>query len=215
MSSNSINISVVDDTKLKNAELMLKGVKDGVPRALNAAVKRAAQTVRSASSSEIRQRYDITNQALRTDSNVTINYTYGNGIEASIRWLGNKIPLYRFNKSKPERDIRYGRWVPVMVEGQWRMVHPSNPSQGHQLKGTSVTKFPNAVTLQMKSGHVGIFERTGAVTASGSDEIHELMGSSVAQMVGSEEVKAGLTVKALEKFDERFEHEVLRLMNGW
>jgi len=215
MSSNGINISVIDDAKLRDAEIKLQGIRDGVSKAINSAIHRAAQTVRTESSSEIRQRYDISNQALRTEGNIRISYTYGHGVEASIRWLGNLIPLYRFNGTKPENDTRYGYFVPVMIEGEWRMAHPSKASKAHQLKGTGTTQFNNAVTLKMKSGHIGIFERTGAVTSSGSDEIHELMGSSVAQMVGSEEVKAGLTVKALEKFDERFEHEVIRLMNGW
>ena len=67
----------------------------------------------------------------------------------------------------------------------------------------------------MKSGHIGIFERTGGVTSSGSNEIKELQGSSVPQMLGGKAVQDELVNKASQKFEERLEHEMMRIMNGW
>jgi hypothetical protein len=67
----------------------------------------------------------------------------------------------------------------------------------------------------MKSGHVGIFERTGGVSSTGSDSIRELMGSSIPQMLGNPEVQQKLTNEAIAKFDERLDHEVQRILNGW
>ena len=51
--------------------------------------------------------------------------------------------------------------------------------------------------------------------AGGGDAIHELMGSSVPTMVGNEAVREELTRAAWKKFDERLDHEIMALMNGW
>ena len=67
----------------------------------------------------------------------------------------------------------------------------------------------------MESGHIGIFERTGGITSGGNNEIKELQGSSVPQMLGSKEVQDELVNKASQKFEERMEHEIMRIMNGW
>ena len=67
----------------------------------------------------------------------------------------------------------------------------------------------------MKSGHTGIFRRTGGATSTGGDELKEIMGSSVPQMIGNEEVLQKISKEAAEKFEERLEHEVLRILNGW
>ena len=67
----------------------------------------------------------------------------------------------------------------------------------------------------MKSGHVGIFERTGGATSTGNDALQEFMGSSVPQMVGSEDVQQTLVDETMKKFDERLEHEINAIINGW
>ena len=41
------------------------------------------------------------------------------------------------------------------------------------------------------------------------------MGASVAQMVGNEEVAEKLVKDASDKFEERIEHEITRILNGW
>ena len=60
------------------------------------------------------------------------------------------------------------------------------------------------------SGHVGLFERTG-----GKDEIQEIMGSSVPQMLGSPEVEERLARESMEKFEDRLDHEINAFLNGW
>ena len=41
------------------------------------------------------------------------------------------------------------------------------------------------------------------------------MGSSVPQMLGSPEVEEKLAREAMEKFEERLDHETLAILNGW
>ena len=83
-----------------------------------------------------------------------------------------------------------------------------------KLKRTAPTRFGHAFVAAMKSGHVGIFERTGGSTSSGGDAIRELMGSSVPQMLGSQTVTEALTREAMDYFETRLEHEIARILQG-
>lgn len=103
----------------------------------------------------------------------------------------------------------------AIVNGKLRPVHPGIAASGHQLTSTSPTTFDNAFVAQMKSGHIGIFERTGGKTSGGDAEIKELMGSSVPQMLGNDEVRESLAEKTAAKLDERLEHEVNRILSGF
>ncbi len=140
----------------------------------------------------------------------------GGGLTATVSFRGTRIPLHRFggaSPAAPKQDT--GRTVPAMINGRWVRVHPGAAASGHQLRSTAPTRFEHAFVARMRSGHVGIFERTGGVTADGGDEIRQLMGSSVPQMIGSEEVSGKLSEAAMRKFDERLEHEISRIINGW
>ena len=103
----------------------------------------------------------------------------------------------------------------AIVNGNLRPVHPGIAAAGHQLVSTSPPTFSRAFVAQMKSGHIGIFERTGGKTATGDAEIKEIMGSSVPQMLGNEDVQESLAEKTMAKMDERLEHEVNRILAGW
>ena len=63
----------------------------------------------------------------------------------------------------------------------------------------------------MKSGHVGVFERK----TQKRFPVEEIMGLSAAQMIGNENIIAGLEAEAQEIVNERLEHEIDRLLNGY
>ena len=185
-------------------------------RALRSATKRAASFLRTQSTKEIRQRYDITRKNIRAEQNVNVSYRYFNGFEARIAFRGNKIPLWRYGGSSPSKPtVNTEKTVMAIVNGNLRPVHPGIAATGHQLVSTAPTTFSRAFVAQMQSGHIGIFERTGGKTATGDAEIKEIMGSSVPQMLGNEEVQESLAEKTAVKMDERLEHEVNRILAGW
>jgi len=95
-----------------------------------------------------------------------------------------------------------------MIEGKRRWVHPSVAASGHQLKGEAPTTFENAFVAEMKSVHKGIFERTCGMTAGESDQIKEIMGSSVPQMLGSKEVEEKLAEGVRDEFEKRLDQEI-------
>lgn len=211
----TIKVEVIGADKFKEAEQQLADIPGGMERALKSAIKRSVSYLRTQSTKEIRERYDITRKNIRAEQNVKVRYRYFNGIEAQITFRGNKIPLYRYGGSSPKKPtVNAEKTVMAIVNGKLRPVHPGIAASGHQLVSTSPTTFDNAFVAQMKSGHVGIFERTGGKTATGDAEIKELMGSSVPQMLGSEEVRESLGQKTYDKFEERLSHEVNRILAG-
>lgn len=101
-----------------------------------------------------------------------------------------------------------------MVRGAWTMQYQGAPAYGHQYKGTSVRHPDGAFVARMKSGHTGIFKRTGGVTSDGSDEIMEIMGGSIPQMLGHENVAQRVTDEAYEVFEKELNEEVYRILYG-
>ncbi len=211
-----IRIEQIGGKSVERAEKLLAGIPKGIDKALKSATTRTTSFLRTQSTKRIRERYDITKSAVRANENVEVKYSYQNGVSAVIYFAGMKIPLYRYNGAEPKEPTPdKSKKVRAMISGQWRYVHPSVAASGHILNGTSPTRFENAFVAQMKSGHTGIFERTGRMSYSDGDEIRELMGLSVPQMLGNQEVVDKLAEDADSKFEERMDHEITRILNGW
>lgn len=212
----TVRVQVLDSDALRRAENLLAGIDGGVHTAVRNAISRAADAVRTGSVKAIRERYAISAANLRAEENVSVRYSYRDGVQAMVTFSGAKIPLYRYSGTTPARPTQdTGKLVSAKIGEQWRHVHPGVAASAHQLKGTAPRRFAQAFVAEMASGHTGIFERTGGVTRGGSDEIREIMGSSVPQMLGSQEVQEKLARDAMDKFEERLDHEVLRILNGW
>lgn len=202
---------------INKAELLLGGMPLQLDKAIQAAMKRTSSAVKAETAKAISENYDISAENIRASQNVKMSYTIQNGVfTANIRYRGKKIPLFRYNGTSPKYPkTDEGKTVTAVITGQWRTVHPGVDASAHVLKSTSPKKLEDTFVATMKSGHTGIFERTGGTTPNGSDEIRELMGLSVPQMLGNKEVQDSISKKAEKVFEERMEHETLRILNGW
>ncbi len=216
----SIVVTVTDaagQEAIGRAKALLAGIPGGMDKAMKAAMSRTVRRLRSESNKAIQEKYDISDAGIRTEKNVRVSYSYQNGVQATVTFSGRKIPLYRFGGASPAvptQDIGAGR-KPVMVHGAWTMQYQGVAAKGHEFKDTGPTQFMDAFVARMKSGHVGIFERTGGSTSEGSDAIREIMGSSVAQMVGKPEVAERLTEDAYQMFETELDKAVYRILTGW
>ena len=202
---------------IERAKTLLAGIPGGVDKAAKAAMSRTVDRLRRDSNQAIREKYDISDEGIRAEKNVRVRYSFQNGVQATVTFSGRKIPLYRFGGAYPKvptQDIAAGK-KPVMVKGAWTMQYQGMAARGHQFKGTGPTQFMDAFVAQMKSGHIGIFERTGGRTSEGSDAIREIMGSSVAQMVGNQQVAQRLTEGAYKTFETELDKAVYRILTGW
>lgn len=201
---------------MDRAARLLSGIKGGTEKAVKRAMARSVAHLRTESAREIRKQYAISTANIRANETVHVRYTYQNGVQAYVTFSGHKIPLHRYDGSAPAVPTQdTSRWVRVIIDGKWLKVHPSVPARGHQLKSTSPKQYINAFVARMKSGHTGIFERTGGATSTGRDEIKEIMGSSVPQMLSSKAVEERLAKGAMEKFEQRLDHEIQVILNGW
>ena len=211
----SVHVQVGQEA-IDQAKKLLAGVEGGMDKAVKEALSRAAAHLRANSVKAIRERYAISAANIRANENVKISYNYQNGPTAAVMFYGKKIPLYRYDGAAPAQPTKdTSKRTMAMVNGEYRWVHPGVAARGHQLKSTSPTQFADAFVARMESGHVGIFERTGASTAKGGDAIEELMGSSVPQMLGSPEVAEKLAKESMLKFEERLDHNVLAILSGY
>ena len=202
---------------IERAKTLLAGIPGGVDKAAKAAMSRTVDRLRRDSNQAIREKYDISDEGIRAEKNVRVRYSFQNGVQATVTFSGRKIPLYRFGGAYPKvptQDIAAGK-KPVMVKGAWTMQYQGMAARGHQFQDTSPTQFMDAFVAQMKSGHIGIFERTGGSTSEGSDAIREIMGSSVAQMVGNQQVAQRLTEGAYKTFETELDKAVYRILTGW
>lgn len=204
-----VKVDAFGGEALERANKVLSGVPDGVQKAINSAMPRAVAELRKKSYERIRERYAISEKNIRSEETIKVSYQTGNGVIASVRFSGRKIPLYRFDGSRPKSPI-YDKndLVRGYTSKGWQMLPKGRPAYGHVLLGTSPALFEHAFTATMSNDHTGIFSRNGA-------GIEEIMGPSVAQMVGNEEVAEKLVKDASDKFEERIEHEITRILNGW
>ena len=218
-----VDLTVAGQEALERAENLLAGIPGGVEKAIRSAMARSAAHLKTRSSKVARERYDIKAANIREAENAKISYSYQNGVQAHIIFAGQRIPLYRFGGASPSVPTKDTSSLnPVMVgmfagnlKGRWKLLHPSVPARGHVLKSTSPVWFQSAFVARMKSGHVGIYERTGGMTSNDKDEVEELFGPSVPQMLGSPAVAEKLSKEAMEKFEDRLEHEINAILNGW
>lgn len=201
---------------LDRAAKVLAGIPDGFQKATQSAAHRAMSTLKSDAGKAVRERYDISQGNAMNDATISISYSYGSGTRVEATFLGSKIPLYKYGGASPKApQYDTSRLIPIMIGGQWRMAHPGTPAFGHQLTSTGPVRFNHAFTARMSSGHVGIFEKDGGATSGGGDSISEIMGSSLPQMVGHDEVTEKLEKPVREKFEERLDHEISRILAGF
>lgn len=205
---------------IERAKTLLAGIPDGADKAVRASMSRTVDRLRRESNRTIREKYDITDEGIRAEKNVRVSYSYQNGVQATVTFSGHKIPLYRFGGSPKTPEVHRDRTVQAIVKGEEVWVHPSVQASGRQFRGTApspLTKYGNDAFVQRmpSSGHIGIFARTGGMTSEDSEAIKELMGSSVAQMVGNQEVAEKLAGKAYKSFESELDKAVYRILTGW
>lgn len=216
----NITFAEVGRAKLTEAEKLLAGIPNGVERAVKSAMTRATAHLRTNAVREVRKRYAISAANLRTEDNCKIRYSYSGGnVRATVFYSGKKIPLYRYDGTSPKTPQfdRTKLTHAIITGGYWRTVHPGIAAKGRQLVSQTPTIPRDGAFIAhfASTGHTGIFYRTGGMTDNDLPEIREVMGSAFAQMLGNEEVAQRLAEGAMEKFEERLDHEVYRLLNGF
>lgn len=183
-------IEITSET-IERAETLLAGIPKGAERAFSNAINRGLSHAKTQAFRQVKRVYAVKQTALNETTTTRIQKASTGNLAGSVSFSGVKIPLYQFQVTP--KEPRKGQKVRAGV-----------------MKGGGET-FDHAFLAKMRSGHIGIFERL----TSKRLPIEEIMGLSAAQMVQNQVIIDQLTEEAQKKVDERLEHEIERILNGY
>jgi hypothetical protein len=117
-------------------------------------------------------------------------------ITGEIHYAGYKIPLYRFFTSPRTPKREGGKPVPIVAR--------------QKIDGNA-EPWSGGFIAKMKSGHIGVFEH---VYREQRYPIREVMGASVAEMVGNTVVLDEIEHKAYVSVYNKAESLIERILRG-
>lgn len=183
-------IEVTSET-IDRVETLLAGIPKGAERAFSNAINRGLSKVKTGATSRVKQVYTVQSSALSAATNTRIGKASTGNLAGYVSFSGAKIPLYKFS------------------------VTPKQPGSGKKVRAAvkkgGGTVFDDAFIAEMRSGHVGVFERVGRKRLP----VEEFMGLSAAQMIGNENIIEELEAEAQKVVNERLQHEIDRILNGY
>lgn len=182
MAGSGLKIDVRSD--IKQAVARLEANVDRVlPQATARALNRTATTVRAQASRRIRERYNLKAGAIRAQ--MRISRANRGRLTAEVIASGRPIPLIEFSA----RQTRKG--VSVQV-----------------IRGRRKVRL-HAFVAKMRTGHVGVFERTSSKRLP----IRELFSVSLPSAFTQKEILTSIEQVAVERFRIELERE-LRFRTG-
>ena len=207
--------------QMDRAEKLLYGIPDGLKTAESNAFNRGLTAGKTEASKQIRQRYAISAGNVKKYQNEPRLQRSSGGGDAAIVFSGPKVPLFRFKPSPGNRSYTSTR-IPVPVRGDgedgdpvWRMVFKNTNVKGMDAKASGYKSGKNWFIANFKSGHPGIFKRTGGSTENNRAEIQEIWGFAVADMLDYEPAREAVKKRVEEVVGQRLEHEIGRLLSRY
>lgn len=176
---------------VERVEAILAGVPKGAERALSNAINRGISRVKTGAIKRVKEIYTVQSSAFNEATRIRVNKASTGNLVGFVSFAGYKIPLYKFKVTPTAPGVRKQVRAAVMKGGG--------------------TPFEDAFIAQMRSGHIGVFERE----TEKRFPIEEKMGLSAAQMVGNEKVIETLEEEAQQLVNQRLEHEIDRLLSGY
>ena len=202
----------IDHEQIAHVNTLLQSVPQKALVVYERAIRRGLSAGRTQANKEIKERYDISSANLDNEAGHTYK-TYqekvskdGGGVVGYINFAGAKIPLYRFHPSPGQRTYttRY-----VNGWGGWRVTTDVSAAD---LRGQMLRR-QTAFIATFKSGHTGIFTRTGKTTRTGKDKIREYWGFSVQDMLDYPPAREAVQERMAEIVARRIDHELLQMLD--
>jgi hypothetical protein len=188
----TIRIDEANQGTINRINKILAGVPGGAYKAAYNALKRAGDTAKTKAGQFAAAEYAITKSTFMSNVKEKTRITGGNSMggvaSLSISFAGTVLPLLSFS-TKYSRD---GALT------------------------TQVMRNGGAATLQHAFaarvfGPIAVFERVGAPRFP----VEQKFGPSTGHMMQNEKVVEQMDKTIQETFEQRAEHEILRLLNGW
>ncbi|MGN0444243.1 MAG: hypothetical protein ACI4F5_06495 [Acutalibacteraceae bacterium] len=191
-SSQFLMFDVDAESSIERVQKLLAGIPHGADKAIGSAIKRAGQSGEAYAAKALREHYVIKAADFKKYTDRKRNIVSDSmGTSVEIKFIGRHIPLMKFD---------------TKVDSSGRV--------SARVKRTSArTAFDHIFAQNVGDhGHVGAFERQ----ASGRLPIEEKLGPSTPQMMfNNDEVSEKIGDKVQNVFEERLNHEMLTVLNGW
>ena len=180
----------ITSEQVERIHLLLGGIKDAPRNVIYNVLNRAASTVKTSSSKEVRKTYKIKHGDLTSNQNIRLTKAGRSHLEAAIYFAGNLIPLIKFSVV-PKQPQRKTVSASVLNGGRSKLIH--------------------AYVTDLGKYGVGVFEHE---TSAGNTS-RQLYGPSPAHMVENADVLNRVQAAAKDTIDKRIEHEISRILNGY
>lgn len=197
----------VSEQTLDRMHVLLAGIEDADKKVLKPAFTRGLMAGKTEAGKAVRQTYHIKPGDFKDRGYLKYNAVTesGGGIIGSLVYSGAVIPLMKF---KVTPDTPKNQTTPSAAV----------------LRASSLVSFgnkKNVFVAQMKSGHIGIFERKdnkyskkrGSGRNKHTEALKELLSPAVPQMVGNEVVMQTVEERVNEVINNRINHEIERLLD--
>ena len=194
----------IDDKELEKAQKLLGGIENGVKRAITSAINHSLGKAKTKLKKKITQEYYI--KSSDVEKTLSIKKANYSTLAGTISSRSKRTSLTKLKIKKSGTSILSG-------------VKKSN---GIKLLQGKDNLFGRPFTAKMKNGHIGVFQRKikqriGVGMRSSSEQenpIQELYTLSIPQMAGEKGVQKYIEEEAEKMVNERFEHEVERILKG-
>ncbi len=207
----SVTIKAVN---LNQIERHLGSMKEKAPKVLKLAVNDTARKARSRLAKEAKKKYVVKVSGFK--SVMGIKLATNNNPEAVIHASGKRIPLAKF--SYREGTLGTGKYFNPTLR-RYQTGAGGVSATGKILKGTRFKPSELAklkwFVAQMKSNHIGIFQRNEGMKRGQKGEISEKMGASIPEMIGNEKQVYGVVEPYIQNdLQEAVNRHVLRALKG-
>ena len=197
----------IDTEELDRAVKFLEGIPGAAQKATRTALTKTMRGAQKEAIKKVTERYTIKQEKILPCFSRILRVSDGMTVGFRARGRVNDLAYFKHNpKSVPRRRPPKGKYLYSQV-----------------VKGEGGT-IAHAFLARMKSGHVGVFHRTGEYGRNkhrnkrgefDQEEIKTLNGPSTPQMLGSPSVAAFIQQRMEERLAKNMEHEVNAFLMGY
>ena len=194
----------IDIKELERAKKTLQGIENGIERAATSAINHSLSKAKTKLKRKITETYYIKSSDI--EKTLSIKKANFSTLAGTISSRSKRTSLPKMKLKKSGKDLLVG----------------IKKENGVQLLSGKSEFFGKPFIARMKNGHIGVFQRKtrrrigiGKKADEQENPIQELYTSSIPQMAGEKGVQKYIEEEAGKMVNERFIHEVDRILRGY
>ena len=195
----------IDSKEIEKAQKILQGIKNGVEKAITTSINRSLGKAKTKLKKKITQEYYI--KSYDVEKTLSVEKANYSTLAGTIWSRSKRTSFTKLKLKKSGKNLLIG----------------IKKSNGMNLIQGKSDLFGKPFIAKMQNNHIGVFQRKtrqrigiGKVTTRKQENsIKELYTLSIPQMAGEKGVQKYIEEEAEKLVNERFEHEVNRILKGY